>query len=137
MVETTANKTEELIDTGVAHKFTKYDWYGWAGASVLPDGSGPFISNNERFTVLLGGPTDGYLEPGSNHDCDIQVDYYINDDINRGKVGWDKCLPDFEKNREGYVRLFNSLCRMMNEKDMTEEVVDSFCAACEFDKILP
>ena len=123
-------KTEDLIDKEAAHKFTKYDWYGWAGASELPDGSGPFISNNERYTVLFGGPTDGYYEPGSNLDCDI------NNDIERDEaVCWDKKLPNFEENREGYVRLFNSICRMTNDETLPEDVIDSFLSACGFEKI--
>ena len=137
MVETTANKTEELVDTSVAHKFTRNDWYGWAGAPELPDGTGPFISNNDRFTVILGGPTDGYIEPGSSQDSDIQVNYMVDDDIERDEaVCWDRPLSNFEENREGYVRFFNSLCRMVSENDMTEKVINSFCLATGFERIL-
>ena len=137
MEELVKTMTDELVDGSVAHSFTGSDWYGWAGCSKLPDGSGPFISNKERYTVLLSGPTDGYIEPGSNLDCGIQVNYFVDDDIERDEVVcWNKELPDYLENLEGYVRLHNSMCRMMNDESLPESVVNSFCSACGFDRIL-
>lgn len=137
MAEQVKTMTEELIDETVAHKFTKNDWYGWAGCSELPDGSGPYMSNNDRYTVILSGPTDGYIEPGSNLDCNLSVSYFVDDDLEKDEmICWTKDLPDYQDNLEGYVRLYNSMCRMMNDESIPEKSVDSFCSACEFDKIL-
>ena len=135
-MEGTLSRTEELIDEVEARKFTKNDWYGWAGCSKLPDGSGPFISNHERYTVLLSG-NEEYIESGSNLDCNISVSYFVDDDLEKDElVCWNKDLPNYLENIEGYVRLYNSMCRMMNDESLSENVVDSFCFACGFDKIL-
>ena len=137
MAEQVKTMTDELVDESVAHSFTKNDWYDWAGCSKLPDGSGPFISNHERYTVLLSGPTDGYIEPGSDIDCGIQVVYFVDDDLEKDEmVAWDRQLPNYLENLDGYVRLYNSMCRMMNDESLPENVVDSFCSACGFEKIL-
>ena len=131
------NTAEDFVDREVAHKFTKYDWYGWAGASELPDGSGPFISNYSRYVVLLSGPSDGYIDSNNCQECSISVNYVVNDDFDKDEtVCWNKDLPNYLENCEGYVRLYNSLCRMMNNEELSEKVVDSFCYACGFEKIL-
>lgn len=38
--------------------FIKSDWYGFAGASKLTDGTGPFIGNRNGVTVIVSGFQD-------------------------------------------------------------------------------
>lgn len=131
MVEAVVTRTDELVDKSLARKFNEVDWACWSGASELPDGSGPFISIDDKYVVILSGPTDGYSDEGE--DSGIQITYLTDKDE---VVCWNQDLWYFEKYREGYVRLFNSFCRMMKDSDITDKIVDSFCIACNFDRII-
>ncbi len=36
-------------------RFTKDDWYGWAGCSDFSDGTPPYIAEEEDFILIIDG----------------------------------------------------------------------------------
>ena len=133
-----AEKTmvEEMIEySPFARKFEKTDWYGWAGASKLPDNSGPFIYEDKIYSILYGGPADGYIEDGSNVDCDIQVCYEDAEDDTEIHC-WDRPMWNYEENKVAYTKLFLMIVEWFQDKRMTREECDSILKVLGFNKIL-
>ena len=69
------------------HDFTKSDWYGYAGAAKLPDGSDPKIYGRDLNSdigvdVILSG--DDYDRNGRYDDdystCSVEINYFGEDD---------------------------------------------------------
>lgn len=83
-------------------RFTKEDWYGWAGAEKLPDGSEPFIATGY---ADMSGLDWAVIISGQSGSDPINVQFYITSEEDGEMTGHDKSFKTLDDAKKAVALL--------------------------------
>lgn len=134
----------ESMNESKWHDFTKYDWYSYAGAAKLPDGSEPKIysknfSDEVGVDVILSGEDyDRYGRYNDNYStCDIVIDYYDENDPDDDSVSWTLGGLSQRKAFRVYDSIISKIDSIddIDEPDSVRSIIDDIVMDYGFDEV--